>query len=407
MNSATHRLFIAGTLALASLVTSTCQPSERTELTLYRARRWRELREVVSPRSSALIRGVVAAAFNDPAHAEQLLRGVIREQPLSPDADDAYALLCDVYIMSGRYSTFVSTHREWGAAFPGSPRYREQQDRVERFGGRPDQIDEPPRPMIVKHEPDAFTVPVTINGKTEDFFLDTGALHSVMTDLEARKLGLTVGNESRLMTGASGDSVRFRTAIAKDVIVGATSFHNVSFAVMEPVGPWRDAEGGIVGLPLFLGLGAIRWSRDGSAELGQMTRTGAANETNLVLDRGRLLMKSEVLGEAVLMALDTGANTTDLNENFATQFKSVVGAAKRTTQDITGVGGTRTFDALELSEVAFTIGPKRVFLRPAKITLQRVAAIGGECCVGNAGRDLLLQFPTVTIDLKTMTLRLQ
>jgi hypothetical protein len=176
---------------------------------------------------------------------------------------------------------------------------------------------------------------------------------------------------------------------------------------MEPVGPWRDAEGGIVGLPLFLGLGAIRWSRDGSAELGQMTRTGAANETNLVLDRGRLLMKSEVLGEAVLMALDTGANTTDLNENFATQFKSVVGAAKRTTQDITGVGGTRTFDALELSEVAFTIGPKRVFLRPAKITLQRVAAIGGECCVGNAGRDLLLQFPTVTIDLKTMTLRLQ
>ena len=119
-------------------------------------------------------------------------------------------------------------------------------------------------------------------------------------------------------------------------------------------------------------------------------------------------MKAEVLGEAVLMAaLDTGANTTDLNENFATKFKSVAGAAKRTTQDITGAGGTRTFDALELSEVALAIGPKRVFLRPAKITLQRVTAIGGECCVGNAGRDLLLQFPDLTIDLKTMTLRLQ
>ncbi len=86
MNSATHRLFIAGTLALASLVTSTCQQSERTELTLYRARRWLELREVVSPRSSALIGGVVAAAFNDPAHAERLLRGVIREPPPSLDA---------------------------------------------------------------------------------------------------------------------------------------------------------------------------------------------------------------------------------------------------------------------------------------------------------------------------------
>ena len=79
-------------------------------------------------------------------------------------------------------------------------------------------------------------------------------------------------------------------------------------------------------------------------------------------------MKVEALGQAVLMALDTGADTTDLNENFAAQFKSVIGGAKKTTQDITGVGGTRTFDALELPEVAFTIGPKRVFLRPATIS---------------------------------------
>ena len=55
------------------------------------------------------------------------------------------------------------------------------------------------------------------------------------------------------MTGSA-----FNVAISKNVTVGATSFQNVSFAVMEPVGPWRDAEVGIVGLPLFIGLGAIR-----------------------------------------------------------------------------------------------------------------------------------------------------
>jgi hypothetical protein len=103
----------------------------------------------------------------------------------------------------------------------------------------------------------------------------------------------------------------------------------------------------------------------------------------------------------VVLALDTGAGTTDLNENFATQFGSVAERGKRTTQDITGVGGTRTFDALELPEVAFTIGSKQVFLRPATITLQRVVQIGGECCVGNAGRDLLVQQSlSVTIDLR-------
>jgi hypothetical protein len=75
--------------------------------------------------------------------------------------------------------------------------------------------------------------------------------------------------------------------------------------------------------------------------------------------------------------------------------------------DITGAGGTQTFDGLELPEVAFTIGPKRVFLRPAKISLQRIATVGGECCVGNAGRDLLLQASSLTIDLTRMTLRLE
>jgi hypothetical protein len=33
--------------------------------------------------------------------------------------------------------------------------------------------------------------------------------------------------------------------------------------------------------------------------------------------------------------------------------------------------------------------------------------IGGDCCLGNAGRDLLLQASSLTIDLTRMTLRLQ
>jgi hypothetical protein len=151
----------------------------------------------------------------------------------------------------------------WGRAFPRSAKYRERRNSFDMFEGRPDQIDGRTRSVTVKHERDSFTVPVTINGKTDDFLLDTGALHSVMTDREARKLGLTVGDGIRSMTGASGLSTRFRTAIAPHVTVGATSFQNVSFAVMESVGPWQDAEGGIVGLPLFIGLGAIRWSNDG------------------------------------------------------------------------------------------------------------------------------------------------
>ena len=400
------RLLLVTNAAFVSLVASSVAQPIPDELALYRARRWFELRTIVTTQSATLIQGAVAAAFNDRDHAERVLRTVIRSRPSSDDADDAYEWLCRTYLMSGLYARFVSTYREWGAAFPASSKHREQRDSFERFAGRPDQISGRMRLVVAKHERDSFTVPVTINGKTDDFLLDTGALHSVMTDREARKLGLAIGSDVRLMTGASGDSARFHTAIAKDVVVGATAFHDVSFAVMEPVGPWRDAEVGVVGLPLLLGLESIRWSHDGKAQLGRVGSRASTMATNLVLDR-RLLLKADVAGQTALMAVDTGADTTDLNENFAAQFRSVVDGARRTTQDITGVGGTRTFDALELPDLVFTIGTKRAFLRPAKITLQHITAIGGECCVGNAGRDLLLQGSSLTIDLATMTLRVE
>src|SRR4029077_9205455 len=103
--------------------------------------------------------------------------------------------------------------------------------------------------------------------------------------------------------------------------------------------------------------------------------------TNLVFDGNRLLLRTRVFGRDVLTTLDTGATTTDLNANFATTFPQAVQGAKKGTTDITGVGGTQTFDSFEIPEVSFGIGPAEVFLRPATVTLQRIGTIGGDCCV--------------------------
>ena len=112
-----------------------------------------------------------------------------------------------------------------------------------------------------------------------------------------------------------------------------------------------------------------------------------------------------MFGRDVLTTLDTGASTTDLNANFASTFPQAVQDAKKGTTGITGVGGTQTFDSLEIPEVIFGIGPAEVLLRPATVTLQRVGLMGGECCVGNAGQDLLKQATGFTIDFSAMTLR--
>jgi hypothetical protein len=126
---------------------------------------------------------------------------------------------------------------------------------------------------------------------------------------------------------------------------------------------------------------------------------------NLAFDRSRLLLSAGVLDKTVLTTLDTGANTTELNANFADTFPDVVRTAgKRGKADITGIGGSRTFDSVELPELRFTIGAKNVTIRPASVTLQRIETMGGDCCVGNAGHDLLLQGRGFSIDFSRMTL---
>jgi hypothetical protein len=190
---------LVGVAGIAMLLAPAMAQSDRDELVLYRAGRWFELRAIATARSPALIQGAVAAAFNDRAQAERLLRSVIRSQPSTEAADDAYELLCRTFLRVD-YARFASTYREWGPALPGSTKYGEQQISVAAFEGRPDQINGRTRSVTVKHDRDAFTVPVTINGTTDDFLVDTGAMHSVLTDREARKLGLAIGDKLRLLT---------------------------------------------------------------------------------------------------------------------------------------------------------------------------------------------------------------
>ena len=73
---------------------------------LYRAHRWFDLRRSVTSQSPLLIQAAVAAAFNDPERAESLLRTIIRSQPRSEAADEAYDLMTKMEIRSGQSAAF-------------------------------------------------------------------------------------------------------------------------------------------------------------------------------------------------------------------------------------------------------------------------------------------------------------
>jgi predicted aspartyl protease len=401
-----HKPVIAWVVGLSCVAVIAGQPAEDAFRPLAKNHRWFELRDTATARSSPLVRGALAAAFNDPAAAERLLRGVIRDEPRSESTDDAYALLSYVYLRTGQYERFATLYQAWAAAFPQSATARDERENFEKYRGRPNQINGPRRQSVVRHDPDGYlSLPVSIDGKRDDFLFDTGAFQSAMTEREARKLGMTVQDDRRTLTDVAGTQTAFRIAVAKEVTIGSMTFRNVSFAVITG-GPFADVDAGIIGLPIILAMGGINWSTSGTAEFGGAL-PASSRESNLVFDGGRLVVRAEVLGKRVLAAFDTGANGTDLNANFADLFPDVVARGKKGSSDITGAGGTQTFTSVELPELIFTIGGRQVPLRPAVVTMQRNAGAGGECCIANAGHDLLKHGQGFVLNLSTMTLQLR
>jgi predicted aspartyl protease len=226
-----------------------------------------------------------------------------------------------------------------------------------------------------------------------------------MTEPEARRLGLPIRSAAGTVSGSSGQRVQGRYVVVRDLAVGSMRFRNVSFLVLPADGPFGGEMTGIVGMPVLLALGTIRWQRDGTVELAGKSDRRPLDRPNLVFFRNHLLVRAEVRSRAVFAAFDTGAETTDLNANFADEFADFVErTGVRTTQPISGVGGTANFDAIRLPEVVVTVGDSDVPLRPAVMSMQRISGLGGDCCVANLGKDLLVRGRGFTIDFSTMML---
>ena len=354
-----------------------------------------------SSATAGIRRGAMAAAFNN-AEAESLLRGIIKSKPKSDDTSQAHELLSRIYLRSGQYTRLIGNLDQWAASFPNRPEVQDEKVDVEQFRGLPDQRNSSPRVSTLPHDADDWSVPTLINGKPATYLFDTGAWLSVMSEPEARRLGLEIRAGSGTIGDPSGKGVRFRTAVVKDLRLGAMRFQDVSFAILP-----HTEHFGILGMPIWLAVGHVRWSSRGTWELGGRSESLDRASRNIVFFENKLLLATDVSGTRVFGTIDTGAIDTDLNENFAKAFTALVQNGSRQTREITGLGGTTSVPSITVPEVPFQIGPTRVVLRPAHVTLQRTAAIGGACCIGNIGRDILAQTGEFALDLSTMVLRVQ
>ncbi len=229
-----------------------------------------------------------------------------------------------------------------------------------------------------------------------------------MSESEARRLHLAIRSTFGTLGQSAGSQVGFRTAVATDVIIGETHFKEVSFAVFpDNQEPWVDlpvGRKGIIGMPMLVGLGTIRWRKVGNIELAEESQPLNIRDANLIFDNDHLVVSATVQSEKISATVDTGAVSTDLYKPFADKFESLVKKhGKSGTTEVRGVGHAESFQSITLPELNIRLGGADTLLSPAHVLLK---SVGAECCVGNFGMDLFKQAPAMDIDFGAMKLQL-
>jgi hypothetical protein len=258
---------------------------------------------------------------------------------------------------------------------------------------------------------DHLAIPLSVNGKTARFGMDTGASLSVVSESAARALGMDLPGQRFEMTDAAGQKLPCRVARAAEMTVGRFQFRNVAFCALPDDQPGfagvPEMERGLIGLPVLLAFGAVRWTDDGTLEIGAPPARRDLARSNLCLDGGIPVLEAAIGADRLRLALDTGNPETFLFHEFGADFPDALkGAAAAEEHELQGLGQSVTLASRKLSRLDLRIGGRTVSLESVPVLMQPAT---GEClsCTGNAGLDLFSHVRRVTLDFQAMRLTLE
>lgn len=367
---------------------------------LYDAHQWFELREAVAGNSAgpALYRGAVAAAFNEVTEAEAVLKPLF-ESGSDSDANQASEWLSYMYLRAGQYRK-AATQLEDNSSLASMLR------------GLPDQTVIKFEPCSVrsrKHERKLF-IPVSIQGKSAEFMVDSDANFSFMSEAEAQNLGLTVRDSNASVHGATGKKAAFRTAVAERLSVGNLQLRNVTFMVLgdneEVFSSLPLSQKGAIGLPVLLAFRTVRFNNEGKFEIGVPSEQIKEHPT-LCFDGADPVTLVEFERQNLPVIFDTGDEVTEIWPPFAKQFSEVVRAAgKPGTKIEKGFGGKSEVAEKIIPEMMLRVGGFDAHLRPAHVLLGETTP-NSRWYYARVGLDVLNLAHQVTIDFESLRLTLQ
>jgi len=202
----------------------------------------------------------------------------------------------------------------------------------------------------------------------------------------------------------------FRIALAKSLVLGGIELTNVAFLVASngqpPFADMEPGQRGLIGLPVLRALGSITWTREGFFEANRSSKSLNLAGANICFDDLDVITQARFEGQALPFVLDTGAETSDLWPKFAGIASDLVRKSGiHESHTVAGMGGSQKFEATSIPKVILQLGGKSVTLQPAHI-LETQERTQSKWFYGNLGVDLLRQAQTVTVDFRTMTLKL-
>lgn len=352
--------------------------------------------------------GEVACAFNDIARCERRLRDVLASKPPPDTAKQVHNILAGVALRQGQYRRSLQEIDALLAIPPNDTDARESRPIADALSRFPDQSVQGTTRANIRM--DKGKLPLLINGKKASYFFDTGANLSVISELDAVQFGMEIQNVKSGSKDINGNSVLFRIALAKDLSLGGIELKNVAFLVADKTQqPFIDmpaGERGLIGLPVLLALGSLKWNRDGALELDRSPEAADTSAANMCFDDMNVITLARFENRGLPFILDTGAETSDLWPKFGDVAGDLIRrSGTHAAHAVTGMGGEQKYEITSLPKVSLELGGLPIRLAPARVlnTNQRDVA---KWFYGNLGIDLLEQAQSVTMNFKTMSLHL-
>ena len=252
-------------------------------------------------------------------------------------------------------------------------------------------------------------IPVAFGDSVRHYIFDTGANLSTIMRSEATRRGMRI-LPAGIDVGTSTDvRVTADLAVAESLSIGAMTFRNVVFLVMDDslltFGDFYIP--GIIGFPVIEQMGEVHWR--GTTEVFVPASWPKRTDRNLALSNLVMLTPVEWGANRLLFRVDTGASNTQIYEpvyrRLRAQVDSLSEAALRSTA---GAGGVRHLPVRVLRHVELRAGGASAKLDSLDVLQNSIARDeAANYLDGNLGHDVFDQFEELIVDFRDMAIVLK